>query len=1298
MMLPIKSKGMTWLLIMSITILAMPMLLLANDTGSAPDIERLKQIRQMQSQNDLAEKLKANSMEVNATPEQERMLRLSKALAAVTGEKAPTLTRSHSIGRSRSEIQIPQTSQSSSLREVIFGSGVMAAAGDTLLYFNFLTGENSADSLGMDIRITNNEGTNFSNEYANYSDPSMLFWLADSGSLDDVTTVPIWGDLDFMWTAATWSWLGGNDGQPLGLHNIWVVYTRTSNMYVALEVTYVEPWNTYIEFDYLIQTDGSNIFDDTPSTLDLTVNGLDADTLEVGSNPYFEASLDDDPIGALVIFYDTNHDGFWDDNDIPLEEYEFMDNDVHDEDPTDGIFGFTYDDEMADGLNYFASDLIFAIFSGMDYADVSVTFYSLPTPFSVSGFVYDGTDGMAPLLDIIVYASMEWDDEGPSIIGVTDSTGYYHLDLPDSGWVYVGSEDHLGATDGLIPAQTNYELEVYGHVDFVDFIYETPSSIIQGYVLDEMNQPLIDVEVMAHGPGPDFTAWTNEYGFYSIGVMPGWYDVEVDWRSLPGSYMLPFMDEIEVNEDEIVDHDIFLHTTNSSISGGLFLDETPLADGAVFAWHPDYGYSITMSDVDGLYVLPVLDMGGTLYDMDAKLHDMDNVVQVSENWDVPAGATDEDIHLVTLFGGLNGYFIDGETGAPINDPREIGMGLRNLDTGHEYHTGPDQDGYYEIWVPDGLYEIMAGGMAWYMDGVDSVLVDGMQIDYDVILWPIGFDTFIEGYVFDQFGNPIEDAHVSIGNQHWGGDTQTDDMGFYHFDVPYGYYTISAHAQDYYDDWYDVDLTGGPVFHDFYLEAFEVDGVIAGLVFDFDTGQPLADANVYINSEQMGWHWYTDDSGEFMFDLPNGDYSLFVEHPDFISFWLHGIIVEDDTVYIEVPLMTPDGGVDGFVYDSDQGYPIQNADVTLFRLADSMMFWGNTDDEGYYEIPAMNGDYDIWASAQDHQPSEMQPINISDNWISMDFYLDFHQFAMPPMFNFIVDQPNDQGRQVRMNFWPGGTDWGPFAGYSIWRMTHTPMGDAFDFVDYIPNHDFSEYMLVAPTLVDSNAYVTDPADFVSLFMVTGHWDAFGYMDGPPMGGYSIDNIHPGVPGQLTLLSSTEDGVGIGWEMSMDDDFQYFEVYRATNPDFTDASVYATVEPAYQDEDVTIGQTYYYAVSAVDANGNMSETTNVITTSIVSVDALEAIPTAYGLSQNYPNPFNPTTSIEFALPEASEVSLEIYNLLGQKVRTLVNGYVPAGYVSTSWDGLDQNGREISSGTYIYRLQTGDQVFSKKMVLMK
>ena len=94
----------------------------------------------------------------------------------------------------------------------------------------------------------------------------------------------------------------------------------------------------------------------------------------------------------------------------------------------------------------------------------------------------------------------------------------------------------------------------------------------------------------------------------------------------------------------------------------------------------------------------------------------------------------------------------------------------------------------------------------------------------------------------------------------------------------------------------------------------------------------------------------------------------------------------------------------------------------------------------------------------------------------------------------------------------------------------------------------------------------------------------------------------------------------------------------------------------------------------------------------------VPKEFALYQNYPNPFNPTTTIRYDVKQSTEVKLVIYNMLGQEVRTLVNNRQDAGYKTVVWDGLNNRGSRVASGIYIYRLQAGDFVQARKMILMK
>lgn len=93
-----------------------------------------------------------------------------------------------------------------------------------------------------------------------------------------------------------------------------------------------------------------------------------------------------------------------------------------------------------------------------------------------------------------------------------------------------------------------------------------------------------------------------------------------------------------------------------------------------------------------------------------------------------------------------------------------------------------------------------------------------------------------------------------------------------------------------------------------------------------------------------------------------------------------------------------------------------------------------------------------------------------------------------------------------------------------------------------------------------------------------------------------------------------------------------------------------------------------------------------------------PTVFVLYQNYPNPFNPETRLRYQLTQPNRVLLQVFNLLGQEVRTLVDENKPAGFYEETWDGKDNHGLRVASGVYLYKLESGDSNLTKKMLLLQ
>jgi hypothetical protein len=94
----------------------------------------------------------------------------------------------------------------------------------------------------------------------------------------------------------------------------------------------------------------------------------------------------------------------------------------------------------------------------------------------------------------------------------------------------------------------------------------------------------------------------------------------------------------------------------------------------------------------------------------------------------------------------------------------------------------------------------------------------------------------------------------------------------------------------------------------------------------------------------------------------------------------------------------------------------------------------------------------------------------------------------------------------------------------------------------------------------------------------------------------------------------------------------------------------------------------------------------------------VPSVFELSQNYPNPFNPLTVIRYSLSRRSPVEIAVFNVLGQEVKRLENSLQPAGVYETTWDGTNRTGEKVASGIYFYRIKAGDNVETRKMLLLK
>jgi len=209
-------------------------------------------------------------------------------------------------------------------------------------------------------------------------------------------------------------------------------------------------------------------------------------------------------------------------------------------------------------------------------------------------------------------------------------------------------------------------------------------------------------------------------------------------------------------------------------------------------------------------------------------------------------------------------------------------------------------------------------------------------------------------------------------------------------------------------------------------------------------------------------------------------------------------------------------------------------------------------------------------------------------------------------------------------------------------------------------------------------------------------------------YPLDIENPIVVGLSSFRASIgQVGVNVEWEVQSAVNHAGYNLYRSATEsgsfvklnEALITSADAVAANRYQFTDKTAsGASIFYRLEEVELDGGLKSYGPISATASTAVSAQAALPTEYSLAQNYPNPFNPSTTITYNLPEAAQVTLEVLDMSGRCIRTLVYGVAPAGSHQVVWDARNDQGQQVASGAYVYRIKAGDYLAVRRMTLIK
>ncbi|MCF7913247.1 MAG: carboxypeptidase regulatory-like domain-containing protein [Candidatus Cloacimonetes bacterium] len=932
---------------------------------------------------------------------------------------------------------------------------------------------------------------------------------------------------------------------------------------------------------------------------------------------------------------------------------------------------------------------------------------------SLSGVVINAETGeFIPGVEILLQHG------GEAIETVSGEAGNYSFENIGSGNYHV-----IAGLNGFL--QFNEMIGIEGDVifDIILVPFEQGELSLSGVVTDaETGDAIPGIIINLHaGPGMHHSAVSAEDGSYLIeGLFEGIYSLYAMSEEM---VYMHFQTEIEILEDTVFDIQLQPYVAGELVlSGTITSEETgePLSDIIVhlFGENIPGNMLIGVSDENGYYMIEGISPG--IYQL--LIMGMQGMVLFEEEIEIVENMT-YDIVLGENQGGegsLSGVVINAETGEFIP-----GVTVFLTHGWETLETVTDEEGNFAFMnIAAGNYHVIAA-MEGYQQFNEMIEIDG-DVVIDIVLVPYETgDYSLSGTVTDsETGDIIPGVHVQVfGQQGQPGSDVTNEAGYYEISGLYeGVYQLMAWTNGW--DQYEpfdatIDIFGNIVFN-FELVPFELpgSGSVSGTVYDADTGNVIADAFIELSSINGGnpgggWWWnhynaVTDENGVFVIEnVETGEYILSAEAEGYLISFYDGVtnpedatvisIEENSQIEIEMSL-TPlvFYSVSGTVMDYVNEVPLAEAAVRAMMPGTGCNQWAVvesiTDENGNYTMEVPQGDYifvaefgqqgpggDMMRQFYDHKqsPANADVVAVAEDISGIDFDLAMQEDYDNSISGTItVDGAVPENPVLVAAVAGGGNHWEAacvtdmFGNYILENL---PEGDY-----YILAYEYNSVPTYYPGVIDfqdaENVHALGNVANIDFDLIVpetnGIYQANGYV--------LNDNGDPVANANVVILNENETVLG----------------YAVTNNDG-----YYLVDGLPTGNLTGIATKVLYESDEEPVNMTTTGTADFVINPETTTDAPEdgITPAAMTLS-NYPNPFNPVTTISFAITDAGYTTLNIYNISGQKIATLVAESLTAGVYNVSWNGTANSGSQVASGMYFYRLQSGGNTVTNKMVLMK